>query len=318
MAVDALVRLDHEDDLGRWTDGYVQKLEDRPGPRWVIKEADWRDPLGDASRLGDWLEFFEAELTRAPWRDVLVTWWPRLLPGGIASATHPLIRTGHAVRALLDQETAPRLAELGQALGYWAARWAPLPPARPHGRMAPRAALDHLPTVPDHGGARTRIAALFDEPGWAAAVSRGRTPETSKDVGPALDDLVDAAVSHYRHWAPAEPVMLVHMATAPRAARLVLPALPTTLWPLTYAAAWRVSAGIASMYRPPATNHRPLGNEPAAPAELEPDVAAEVAQAAADHGDEHVIKFTEVALESHRRGNPDAIAAARTSIRRIG
>jgi hypothetical protein len=42
-----------------------------------------------------------------------------------------------------------------------------------------------------------------------------------------------------------------------------------------------------------------------------------VAQAAADHGDEHVIKFTEVALESHRRGNPDAIGAARLGIRSI-
>jgi hypothetical protein len=44
--------------------------------------------------------------------------------------------------------------------------------------------------------------------------------------------------------------MLVHMATAPRAARLVLPALPVDQWVPTYTAAWNVAAWIASMYRP--------------------------------------------------------------------
>ena len=63
----------------------------------------------------------------APWRDVLQRWWPRLLPGAVASATHCLIRTWHAVRALREAVTAPRVDELAQALGYWAARWHPLP-----------------------------------------------------------------------------------------------------------------------------------------------------------------------------------------------
>jgi len=330
MAVDALIRMDQRDDVERWVDGYIGKLDALPRPRWPIEPLEWRDPLGDASRLGDWLELFDRQLTQAPWREVLTTWWPRLLPGAVGSATHPLIRTGHAVRALLEKDTGPRLDELGQALGYWAARWAPLPPAplaRPAGRMAPAAALSSLPALPDQGGARARIAALFDEPGWAATVSRGRAPAEARDVEQALDDLVDAAVSHYRRWAPAQPVMLVHMATAPRAARLVLPALPRTLWPPTYASVWRVSAAIASMYRPadaaPSTvpsapSEHAAQPEPAEQRDGDSAAAAEVANAAAEHGDEHVIKFTEVALESHRRGNPDAIAAARTGIRQIG
>jgi hypothetical protein len=187
--------------------------------------------------------------------------------------------------------------------------------------MTPAAALSSLPAVPDQGGARARIAALYDEPGWAATVSRGRAPAEARSVEHALDDLVDAAVSHYRLWAPAQPVMLVHMATAPRAARLVLPALPRALWPPTYASVWRVSAAIASMYRPA---QAALITGPAAPStqasehtDGDSTATAEVAEAAAEHGDEHVIKFTEVALESHRRGNPDAIAAARTGIRQI-
>jgi hypothetical protein len=317
MAVDALIRIGQDDRVGSWIDTYIGKLDELPGPRWRIDDRDdWRDPLGDPTRLGDWLEFFERQLGQAPWPDVLSSWWPRLLPGAVASATHPLIRTGHAVRALLEQETEPRRAELGQALGYWAARWSPLPPAHPVGRMAPAAGLTSLPAMPDRGGARARIAALFDEPMWSATVSRGRAPADPREVESALDDLVDAAVSHYHRWAASQPVMLVHMATAPRAARLVLPALPKALWPLTYASAWRVSAAIASMYRP---TPGALSADPVpltGPADAATEVT-DVGHAAAEHGDEHVIKFTEVALESHRRGNPDAIPATRTGIRQI-
>ena len=58
-----------------------------------------------------------------PWQDVLALWWPRLLPGAVASANHGLIRSGHVVRALREGVTPQRLDELGAALGYWAARW---------------------------------------------------------------------------------------------------------------------------------------------------------------------------------------------------
>jgi hypothetical protein len=113
-------------------------------------------------------------------------------------------------------------------------------------------------------------------------------------------------VTRYLRWAPANPVMLVHAATAPRAAALVLPALPTDLWPATYAAAWGVSAAIVAMYRA-------AGDAPAPRAGLAVDLPAR----AVAHGDEHVLKFTEVAVESAGRGNPfahDAALRAVTSI----
>jgi hypothetical protein len=43
-----------------------------------------------------------------------------------------------------------------------------------------------------------------------------------------------------------------------------------------------------------------------------------VADRAAAHGDEHVLTFTEVAHESHRRGNPRALPAARVAQQLIG
>lgn len=310
MATDALIRLGHGGQVTAWSDAYQRRLLPLPPAHRPIDPAAWSAALGDDRRIGDWLVFFDREVRQAPWRDVVTRWWPRLLPGAVAAATHPLIRTGHAVRALTEQETAPRLAELGQALGYWAARWQALggyqPPA---GSAAVGTALDGLPRIdPDTvGGIGARLAVLTQLPGWSAGLAAHGAPASPEDVPAALDALTDAAVSRYGRWATGNPVMLVHSATAPRAARLVLGALPTELWAGTYAMAWAVSAAVTAAYRPTVPVPVPAGMRPAA-------TAAELGAAAADHGDEHVIKFVEVAIESHARGNPQALVAGTRAV----
>lgn len=119
-------------------------------------------------------------------------------------------------------------------------------------------------------------------------------------------------MSHYAYWAHRNPVMLVHAATAPRAAALVLPALPMNLWAQTHDAAWAASAAISAAYRPtgvrpptPGTGARLLTPERVTDLALETD-------------DEHAIKFVEVAHESHRRGNPAALAAGAQAAALIG
>ena len=300
MAGDALLRLDPGADVHRWLDGYAGRLEEAPTPRWPIGPGEWREVLGDPSRLGDWLLLFDRELADRPWRDVLLTWWPRLLPGSLASATHGLIRTGHAVRALREGETAPRVDELAQALGYWAARWLPAPAsARPDGDRSAAAALDGVPVVGGAGGVRTQLAALAERRDWAPAVRALAPAPQADDVPAALDALVDAAVERYGRWATGSPVMLVHAATAPRAAGLVLPALPRELWAPTYEAAWRTTAALTAVYR----TAQPLPDPPAgAPVD-------ELVGRAARHGDEHVLKFAEVAVEAAARGVPTAVGA---------
>lgn len=310
MAADALLRLGRGDDVPGWVAGYERRLQPAPETRWRITETDWRDPLGDPSRLGDWLDLFTLLVREEPWEQVLTRWWPRLLPGAVASATHGLIRTGHVVRALLERVTTARLDELGQALGYWAARWQPIPGCRAaRGDQGVGPALDALPKVAmdENWGMRARLAQLGQVPAWPAAVASHRPPETAADVPSALDSLTDAAVTRYQRWAHGDPVMLVHAATAPRAASLILPALPTDLWPATYDAAWAVSAAITVAYRP----DRPA---PAADPETAQALTAEdLADLAAANHDEHVIKFVEVAVESHRRANPAALAAGTRS-----
>ncbi|WP_299958687.1 questin oxidase family protein [uncultured Modestobacter sp.] len=297
MAADALLRLGAGGRVHAWLDGYADRLEEAPRPRWPIPPDQWREVLGDPSRLGDWLSLFDRELAERPWVDVLVTWWPRLLPGSLASATHGLIRTGHAVRALREEGTAPRRAELAQALGYWAARWLPAPGrTRPDGDRPAAGALDGVPVLAGPGGFRTRLARVGEEPGWAPAVRAAAAPD---DVPAGLDALVDAAVQRYGRWTPGSPVMLVHAATAPRAAALVLPSLPRELWAGTYRAAWVTAAAITAAYRSP----QPL---PDPPAGLSVD---ELVDRAAGHGDEHVLKFAEVAVEAAGRGVPTAVGS---------
>ncbi|MFB6393045.1 questin oxidase family protein [Polymorphospora sp. 2-325] len=188
MAVECLTRHGHGDDVHRWLDGYADRLEERPRGIDPITADEWRDPLGDPVRTGDWLDHFERELAGEPWRDVLARWWPRLLPGIAAGATHGVIRVGHAVRALLDAETAPRVTELGHGLAYWAARWQPLaaPGAGRYPSTDPRSALDAVPRAPDQRhGIRARLAQLANLPGWPAAAGAVPGRPGRAGTGPA-------------------------------------------------------------------------------------------------------------------------------------
>ncbi|MBP2582735.1 hypothetical protein J3A78_003213 [Streptomyces sp. PvR006] len=303
MAVEALVRNGQAPTVHRWLDHYAHKLEELPPPSRPVTADGWREALGDPLRITDWTRFFGRELAEHPWREVLAVWWPRLLPGISASATHPVIRTGHAVRTLLESEeaagggtTAPRLAELAHALGYWAARNTPLPPL---GALAAAptaaAALDAVPPVPvQEGGIRDRLPQLTAFPVWGAASD----PDTAKAL---LTELVTAATHRYATHGHGEPIMLVHAATAPNAVLRALPALPRELWAPSLAAAWTAAAAVTAAYTPP---------EPAAytPTLL---TAEEVFERAAAHGDDHTIKFTDTALDV---GDPLALAAAVRSI----
>jgi hypothetical protein len=82
MAVEVLTRRGSGELTHRWIDQYVDGLEPRPRGISPIDAEDWRDPLGDPVRTGDWLDYFERAVTDRPWRDV-----PRC--PGPAAATSP-------------------------------------------------------------------------------------------------------------------------------------------------------------------------------------------------------------------------------------
>ena len=92
--------------------------------------------------------------------------------------------------------------------------------------------------------------------------------------------------------------MLVHAATAPNAVLRTLDSLPRELWAPSLRAAWTASAAVTALYAPV----EPVAYTP--PALLAPE---EVLERALAHGDEHVIKFTDTALDF---GDETALAAA--------
>ncbi len=306
MAVEAMVRGEHAEVVHRWVDRYSTRLDELPAPTARIG-ADWERALGDPNRIGDWIGYFTNELAEAPWQDVLAVWWPRLLPGIVAGATHGVIRVGHAVRVLLtEQPTPPRVDELGHGLGYWAARWLSVPGVvTPGGGEAPAAALRGVARLPDQtGGIRDRVARLPELAGWSDSVAALRRPDDPVDIQGALADLVDAAVLRYRTHGHGNGVMLVHSATAPNAVLRVLPALPVRLWPDSLAAAWAATATVTSIYGP--AEALADGELPAAPADARDALAIAVR-----HGDEHAIKFADTAVDTFdRTGDPAALAAA--------
>ncbi|NES14509.1 MULTISPECIES: questin oxidase family protein [Micromonospora] len=303
MAVEALVRHGHGDRVHRWLDDYLPRLDDLP--RGLRPVDDWRSALGDPKRAGDWLAHFDHELREHPWQEVLGTWWPRLLPGIAAGATHGVIRVGHAVRALRTDGVNPaRLAELGQALGYWAARWQPVPGAGPlTGRSDVATALAGVPRLPAQtGGIRDRLSRLPDVPDWATAAVALRPPAGAAQAERTLTDLVHRAGLDYLRFGHGNPVMLVHAVTAPTAVLRTLPALDPALWAPSVAAAWSATAAVTSVYAAPT---------PAAPPTVAPAQPDEVFARAARHGDAHVVKLADAVLESHAAtGDARVLAAA--------
>ena len=183
MAAEALAKLGYCDEVESWVAANLRQRGHRPFPDPAQLITDWRAALGDRSRGGDWVQLFRCELAGTSWREVLRTWWPRLLPGCAGSLSHGLIRTAHAVRSL--REAAPpsdlQIDELARALGFWATVFTPL--------------------VTDPRRSRDLDAAAVDC---------------------ALSELTAEYAGHYAATMPSFPIPLIHTITAPAAMRLRL------------------------------------------------------------------------------------------------
>jgi hypothetical protein len=201
------------------------------------------------------------------------------------------------------------MTELAHGLAFWAARSRPLPNVRrPAGRLTPAQALSGVPHLDDQSGLIVhRLGRLTELPTWPAAQAALRAPVDPDDVVDLLEQLVDAATLRYLTHAHGSPVLLVHTATAPNAVLHTLPVLPEELWAPSLAAIWSATAAIIAAYEPDYVV--PRAELPMAP--TNDDAATDVLLRAAEHGDEHVIKFTDTAVEVFARTqDPDALAAA--------
>ncbi|WP_069161857.1 questin oxidase family protein [Nocardia altamirensis] len=305
MGAEALAVLGHGDAVPGWIEIYRNAAphHEPPVPHQRLDgadETDWRAALGDISRAGDFEELFVREIAADGWQAVLVRWWPRLLPGPMTGLTHGLIRTAHAVRGLAAaaQPTPIQLRELSRGLGYWAARfvdatWA----GRLSGELAVPAALAAVPRLPEppssprEGLARMRNPQSM--PGYTAALTELALDHADRLISEMTANYAGVCIAHSGNGFP---IPLLHGVTAPAAARLVLPQLPQHLHEPTLAALWQAQVTLLMMIT---TGSDGEGCALARAREAEPPAWDELIGRAVEHGDEHVIKFTEACLREH-------------------
>lgn len=315
MAAEVLLAMGRPDAVLPWIERYTRRLTDHQTPSTPITQAQWREALGDITRLADWIAFFDRELADAPWTDVVHRWVPTFAPGFMAAAAHGLLRTSHAVRSLARGETSQRRHELAEGLGYWAARYQGLPghPSDQDTGWAPREALVHVhrlhgPGFQVSGSISGAIKGLDDEPSFSPAID---LVSTRGDLSHFLSELTELFAGVYLAQTNGV-IAFVHAVTAPSALRLLLPYLTEADARLAARYAWQACAALYAWY---ATTSEPCATTQAERTEshdtlIDRAIAAEGA---------HTIKFTEACLREYAiNPRPVYLLAARDAAERVG
>lgn len=305
MAAQALVELGFADAVGPWVAEYAKRLTQATGAIEPISEATWRSALGAGQRFADWQLFFGRQLDDMSWRGLLLTWLPRLWPGGMAVGGHGPIRVAHAVSAMSSEATEPRLDELASALAYWAAYYSELPStATLEGDMDVRSALRHLPHLNEtqqRSGVPPKVIRLLSGvPEFAHALDLLATPS---DPLEQLHELSWAGADLYRHNNSKFPLVFVHTITATEAVRVLLPFTPESARPDAYRFGWHYMAATWAAFGT-------SGAAAAPPIDRVPQVEAVMDHCLAS-GDEHAFKLTAACLREYRRtGDPIFLSVA--------
>jgi hypothetical protein len=315
MAAEALCALGYPEAVLPWIERYRPVMLPRPTARERITRDNWRAALGQLERAGDWSLFVADELQEAPWRTVLDRWVGRLAPGISASATHGVIRVGHAVRSLAasDVPIPGRLHELADALASWAYAYQELPasPRTMHRVLPARAAIMQVKTVPPArrrfaGTITSSLEALNEFPDFAPVIG---LLDVSGDTSRLMAELPDVFARVYLANAHdvLTTIVFIHGVTSIAALGNLLPHLQDATARTALRYAWQSSCALYSAF----------GAQPAPAGDIEsPRVdGEELVEQAVAHGDEHAIKFTEACLHHHAlRGSPAYLAAARHAL----
>lgn len=327
MAAEALAALGHGAEVDTWVQAWraARPFHEAPPPAFDLDGTDelsWRAALGDHRKLGSWEGLFRRELAEASWREVLERWWPRLIPGLFTRVTHGLIRTAHAVRSLASTTNvgAAQHTELARALAMWASRFTALPgtvhltgQADVTSAVAalPRHRLDPTEQLPWTETTRHRLSHPDQLPGYLPALDALR----SDDPQWLITELTTEFAGVYQAHDEVFPVPLVHAVTAPAAVRLVLPHLPAEMHASTIAALWQANVAMLVAFT---VDRRGEDTAITTAIESDPPPFDELIARAVEHGDDHVIKFTEACSREHAlRPDPRFPAAVHAAQRRI-
>lgn len=308
MVVEVLAALGRGDRVEAWLDGYRGTARQLPRPTRRIDPQQWRAALGpDVSaasweranpRWGDWVELFTGELAARPWRDVLDAWVGRLAPGMVSAATHGVIRTSHAARAMARRESPERRAELARGLAYWASSYEEVA-----GRGPAVASLDKLPLYAEATGHRPAGGSITDGLRHVKELDFPARVEIAGDLS-ALTALF--AQVYLDHGTRHDAIAFVHAITGPCSLRRLAPCIQPATARAALPHAWRAAAAIYTMY----ARRDDARREPRPTLSRDELIARAIAR-----GDEHVIKLTETLLSEHAIApQPVYLAAAEAAV----
>lgn len=304
MVVEALHALGRAEAIAPWIERNLTAVGPDAQPSGRVGAARWREGLARAELFPDWRELFLAELGAQDWRDVTRRWVPRFVPGLAGVATHGVIRTAHAVRALDARDNDVRRAELATALAYWATNYEELPwdgtqaPAASVAEALARVRLRQPELAPPRGNIVTGLRALAETPSFLPVAGF----VDASDPARTLSEMASAFARLYLQN-PGRRIAFTHAVTAPSALRLLAPLLDDETVVAATRYAWQAAAGLYVVYGNP--------NAPEIAAEShEPREA--LVQACVDNGASHSIKLTEACLrEEALSGDAILLAAAR-------
>jgi hypothetical protein len=317
MVIEALCALNRSEAVAPWLDRHLDRVLDRPSPTHRSVDLDHPETdLGQEDRFEDWAQAFARQLTQTPWPQVVNLWVDRLAPSASAAATHGLIRTAHAVRALGQATTPPRLRELADALATWACTAQTLSVGEAEGIVAlrPQLAISKVKTLPEAlkratGSITGGLAQLVDWPPFAADIHR---IDASGDLTRLFDDMGETFAALYLANARDDfrHIVFVHAITVTEAARGLAHHLDEGQARRLARHVWHVGCGLYVRF----------GTEPLAPVRgLQADDRLEaldqLRDAAVASGDDHAIKLVQACLARHHaRPSPAHLMAARKAL----
>lgn len=274
--------------------------------RSAIDAETWRAALARPERFLDWQTLFLRELEHEDWQRVVRLWVPRLAPGLAGAATHGLIRTGHAARAVATRDNEIRRRELATGLAYWAVSYQELPW---DGSLAPEASVEaalarvaaRRPAVePPRGNIVAGLAALDDTPSFRPVAGLIDTRDPLRTLHEITSTFAQIFLRN-----PELPIHFTHAVTAPSALRLLLSVLDEETARSATRLAWQAAAGLYVVYADP----RRARVEPRAD-----HTTTELVDDALAVGDPHAIKLTEACLREEAIATDPAYRAAAHAI----
>lgn len=257
-----------------------------PPPVAPITRENWTRHFGQRVREADYRTFFTREVGHLGIRDAVGRYLPPLLPGIAGSALHPLMRLAYG---LLRNDPA----EVGTALGYWAASLLSLPPATgaapetddPAAVLARVATIRGLYSLPDYDHLWYAIRAVAADPGFTPVVDLLR-------IGPGT--LGRVAATSLALFAGTMDFAALHALTGAHWVRLVSSVCPD---PLLVRYFWQVVAALVPVIGfPDLPAAEQLEHWRSLPCPDWPDITAR----AVESDDEHDISLVYSALEEER------------------